>query len=438
MKKNAVLKMIVGVFCFSFFLFPTCLFAGDRDSAQERVVYSDSPIDNGAFGYDVSVYGKRAAVLSLDAASEFGVSSGGQISLFEYKNDIWDQTETLRPYEGDPNGGKVNTIDIYENAFVGGAPYANTDVISRSGVAFVYTNTNGAWEQTATLKASDGVTNSQFGKAVAICNGHIIVGSPTAPIDGGSGAGAAYIFSKDGMGAWHQSAKLTSDDLTEGDWFGHAVDIVGTTAVVGAYQKDSFKGAAYVFTYDGTQWVQSAKLIDDHADAKYQGVSVAISDDENIIALGSIFDGRRSGQTGAVIAFELDGTNWMQKARLMAGDPEADDWLGLSVSISDKNILAGAYQASESVERAGAAYLFEYDEAVSDWQQSFVFESNNPTSYEWFGRPVAYQGNHILMGATKNSDMAEMGGAAYFFSLPSSTGNDDTCFISSVMGYLPF
>ena len=166
---------------------------------------------------------------------------------------------------------------------------------------------------------------------------------------------------------------------------------------------------------------------------------MAISDDEEVIAIGTILDqGRFGPQTGAVIVFGLDGTNWVQKDLLMAGDLEADDWLGLFIAISGKNILAGAYQASESVEKAGAAYLFEYDEAVSSWQRSFVFEATTPVSNEWFGRPVAFQGNHILIGASKNSDMAEVAGAAYFFSLPDSGDNDDTCFISSVMSCLHF
>ena len=72
--------------------------------------------------------------------------------MFEYKKNTWNQTETLRPYEDDPNGGEVNTIDIYKNALVGGVPYADTDVISRSGVAFVYTNNNGGWEKDSDVK----------------------------------------------------------------------------------------------------------------------------------------------------------------------------------------------------------------------------------------------------------------------------------------------
>ncbi len=431
MKKTGLLKILVYFFCLSSVLPVTYTYADDLNSIEPQVAYSDSSTENGAFGYDVCVYDKTAAVLAMEVASNSGLASGGQISMFEYKNNTWRQTETLRPLEGDPNGGSIEKIDIHEKTLVAGAPFHNADGLNRSGAALIFNLKNGEWEQTAKLKAYDGSENSRFGQAVAICDGFIIVGSPWAPVDGGSAAGAVYIFSDDDSGSWLQHSKLVSDDLAAGDVFGYAVDIQGNTAVVGAYQKGSFKGAAYVFTYDGSQWIQSARLKDDHADAKYQGVSVAISDDEKTIALGSIFDGRRSGQTGAVIVYGLESATWVQKARLMAGDPEADDWLGLSVSVSGNNILAGAYQASESIENSGAAYLFEYDEAISDWHLSFVFQSKNPVGNEWFGRPVAYRENHILIGATKNSDMAESAGAAYFFSQPKAdSSDDDTCFIS--------
>lgn len=58
-----------------FFLFPACLFAGGWDRAEEQIVYSGSPVENGAFGYDGAVYGKSAAVISLkDAAATGGRS----------------------------------------------------------------------------------------------------------------------------------------------------------------------------------------------------------------------------------------------------------------------------------------------------------------------------------------------------------------------------
>ena len=54
--------------------------------------------------------------------------------------------------------------------------------------------------------------------------------------------------------------KLLASDGATGDHFGYAVSVSGNTAVVGAYNKDSGRGAAYVYILSGSAWVQQAKL----------------------------------------------------------------------------------------------------------------------------------------------------------------------------------
>ena len=58
--------------------------------------------------------------------------------------------------------------------------------------------------------------------------------------------GAAYVFTGSGS-TWPQQAKLTAAAAAPGDYFGYAVALSGSTAVVGAPGKNSTTGAAYVF-----------------------------------------------------------------------------------------------------------------------------------------------------------------------------------------------
>ena len=71
--------------------------------------------------------------------------------------------------------------------------------------------------------------------------------------DGGTNSGSAYVFrTTDGGGTYGQVAKLTAADTASFDRFGVSVAIDGSTVVVGAYYKNSYRGAAYVFrTSDG-------------------------------------------------------------------------------------------------------------------------------------------------------------------------------------------
>ena len=62
------------------------------------------------------------------------------------------------------------------------------------------------------------------------------------------GQGAAYVFLGLVSGTmWSQQAELTASDGAPGDQFGLSGAISGSTALVGAYAKDSHTGAAYVY-----------------------------------------------------------------------------------------------------------------------------------------------------------------------------------------------
>jgi hypothetical protein len=106
----------------------------------------------------------------------------------------------------------------------------------------VFVRSGTVWSQQAELTAADGASGDSFGTSVAISGTTAMVGAPNKD----SSTGAAYVFVRSGT-AWPQQAKLTAADATAGDQFGYWVGISGTTAVVGAPNRNSGTGAAYVF-----------------------------------------------------------------------------------------------------------------------------------------------------------------------------------------------
>ena len=77
-------------------------------------------------------------------------------------------------------------------------------------------------------------------------------------------------------------AHLIASDGALGDYFGISVAIDGNTAVIGAYYDDIGsnvnQGSAYVYVWDGSNWVFQAKLTaSDGAAGDVFGCSVAIS-----------------------------------------------------------------------------------------------------------------------------------------------------------------
>ena len=68
----------------------------------------------------------------------------------------------------------------------------------------------------------------------------------------------------DGLCRAHEFAKLRPSDIERFAMFGYAVGLDGNTAVMGAYNDDdngTASGSAYVFRFDGTDWLQEQKLL---------------------------------------------------------------------------------------------------------------------------------------------------------------------------------
>ena len=135
----------------------------------------------------------------------------------------------------------------------------------------------GTYSQVAKLTAADAAANDEFGRSVAIDGGTVVVGARNE----NNQRGAAYVFrTSDGGATYGQVAKLTAADGAASDWFGYSVAIDGNTIVAGAYAKDRYTGAVYVFrtTDGGATYAEVAKLTAaDAAGNDLFGTSVAIA-----------------------------------------------------------------------------------------------------------------------------------------------------------------
>ncbi len=145
-----------------------------------------------------------------------------------------------------------------------------------------------------------------------------------------------------------------------------AVSGDGTTVVSGATHDDvdgtTDQGSATVFVLDGGTWSEQATLTQStgHASA-YFGVSAAISEDGNTVAVGAYMDRQDSDATGAVTVFTRSGSTWTEQAILYKSDPENGDQFGESVALSaDGNtVIVGAKNADPGgTDRQGSATVF--------------------------------------------------------------------------------
>jgi len=305
----------------------------------------------------------------------------------------------------------------------------------KTGTAYVYSLNEGGggnWGLVGSrLVGSTSQSLGKFGFSVAVAGDTIVVGAPDQSI----GKGAAYVFQPGSGGNWVETKILPASGLSNGDHFGYAVATSGDTIVVGAPDKNSSTGSAYVFSRNQggmDNWGQT-KILTTTLPLSSQdefGFSVAISGD--IAVVGAPGD---NSSTGAVYIFSRDkgGTdNWGQVLKISADDGEVNEAFGISAGIDGRTIVVGAPEDDINLpdDKIGSAYVFEQDTVDPDiWTQvkkllpmkNGVF---NGVATDSFGTSVSISKGTIIVGSPLNDERNFNAGAVYLYNRDAGgTGN---------------
>ncbi len=175
-------------------------------------------------------------------------------------------------------------------------------------------------------------------------------------------SGAVYVFTLDGSN-WIQQQKLHAQDARAGASFGFHLAMSGDTVVVGAPQDQvgtHTLGAAYVFTRRSQGWLQDRKLVAKDSDV-FDGFGLRVAVSEDTIAVGSVFDHEAALFGGAAYVYKRNGqSGWSLHEKLLASDAARDDAFGIAVAVSQNTVLVGAFGKSDVALNAGAAYVYEF------------------------------------------------------------------------------
>ncbi len=323
------------------------------------------------FGYSVAICGD-VAVIGAYRQNNGPSDWAGAAYIFERDGVNWNQTAKLTPSDpGHPHQFGWS-VAISGEVVVIGAVAADSDdpPVANPGAAYVWIKPAGGWAdsamQTAKLTASNAVLDDLFGQSVSIDGDVIVVGAPRQGADEGSG----FVFTKPPNG-WADANEdffppLQASDGAVGDKFGSSVSIDGDRIVIGAPFHDSDpplgddEGAAYVFHFDGDDWLDDAKFSGcNEANHDQFGTSVAISGD--VAVIGAIQPVGPVAGNGTADAFRRFTVGWAQVGKPNASDGQSADSLGQSVSISGDFVFIGAPFAEPDPPpvQLGAFYVFD-------------------------------------------------------------------------------
>ena len=206
-----------------------------------------SPAPGDQFGISVAISSTTAVVGTGNYALN------GAAFIYHKVGLVWALQSTVTDSSAIPSWGFGQPVAISSNTVVVGALGAKTGgcTLPPCGAVDVYVKPSTGWTSTstptATLSDPAGNQNDYFGNSIAISGRTILGGdydaSPPA-------AGPVYIFVRPPLG-WSSTSTPTqtlSDPapLTS-DSFGVSLAISGNTAIVGAYTASSLVGDAYVY-----------------------------------------------------------------------------------------------------------------------------------------------------------------------------------------------
>ena len=308
-------------------------------------------------------------------------------------------------------------FDFFRNSVQKDELYTSNDSNTPAPFLFSYKD-----ETQTIIQGSDVTGGDRFGNSVAISDNYAIVGAHLEDVAGISNVGAAYIFKYDGTD-WVQTAKLQPDNEQADSVFGMSVDLDGAFAIVGAHLegKNSLDevGAAYIFRRNGVEWSQEAKIQANDGQVKdWFGYSVAIDGEGGRAVVGVH---REGDEVGAAYIFRRNGVEWSQEAKIQADGGQVKDWFGYSVAIDGDYIVVGAHEADPVPDVFGGGIAYIFKRIGTTWSQVARIQPNDDDVAvgENFGKSVAISGNYAIVSAHRDNINGDSVGAVYVFN------NDD-------------
>ena len=383
-------------------------------SEDQKVVSSDLQAGD-IYGAAVAVDGGVAFI-----AGEYDDLPGtdsGAVYVYDFDGTDWLESDKLEASDAQAGDNFGRSVSLDGDVAVVGAHW-DDDQGSKSGSAYVFRYDGAVWVEEQKLLASDGEVEGRFGNTVAVAGDLIGVGSW---LHGSGGEGAVYMFRYDGS-AWVEEQKLTASDAAAGDNFGRYVSVSGNVAIVGAWKDDdsgTSSGSAYMFRFNGTNWIEEQKLTaSDAAGGDLFGWAAYV--DGDVAVVGAYADDDHGSESGSAYVFEYSGGSWSQAQKLTPSDGSAGEWFGYSLDLVGDWLLISAPVKGTAV-GSGSAYLYRHD--GSQWGERRRLEPSDGANQDKFGFHVALADNVALSGAWRDDDAGANSGSAYFYEFGDAFAN---------------
>ena len=208
--------------------------------------------------------------------------------------------------------------------------------------------------------------------------------------------------------SWRRLENISGESLADSFGFSVSLSDDGRTLAVGAIRNSkngSQSGHVRIFHMDDSrsEWTQLGKAIDGESESDFSGHSVSLSADGSVVAIGS--PQIENYLPGKVRVYNWkDGSRWEKRGKDLVGDQPGDNF-GISVSISgDGEIVAVGSCGTGGDDRKGYARI--YYIVDDDWQRKGV-DLNGTFSGGAFGQRVFLSRDGSIFAVSDPSAVAE-------------------------------
>lgn len=376
-----------------------------RDGANDTVLHYSDLFAQDADGKNLPV---KMALSESGTELTLRVDDRGARYPLHIDPLIWAQVNS-EVKAGDPDSGDNfgYSISAAGDTAVVGAPLddeGGTD----AGAIYVYTmSSQGTWSQR--VKVAGPSAGANYGWSVGISK------LPTG--DYRIVAGAPMDSAGNGLANWYRGAGdswITEAEFSGAGSFGYSVGVSGDRVIVGAYGEAANDGVARIYEPDPRvapiPWNETATITDLPGSGGQLGVGVAIDGDIAVVGEPS-FDVGATDDGRAFVYQSNPAGGWTRVATLTASDRMANANFGFNVSVRGLTAVIGAPNHNSS---AGAAYVF--SGIAGTWAQIsrlHTLAGVTLTGGNKFGAGLSLGGSTVTVGAPSASSAAGIG---YVFS----------------------
>lgn len=261
----------------------------------------------------------------------------------------------------------------------------------------------------AKLVATDRVSNSDFGKSVAIDGDLALIGTP----GDGSVSGAAYLFDISNPSSPVEKAKITAQTPANGDQFGRSVALdAGTSRVlIGAPSGTGFAEIHDITTLTSPSHVSTVNATTDESSGNQFGMAVDLSATAALVGAPGRDDVGVGMDTGAAYLFDLATPSSPSGVQIIATDRGARHRLGYVLQLSGNNAVIGATGTLSGLDGV-IGYHFDISNLSSPVQSGKLLPGRLRLFYQDMG--IAMDRNFAVLAPVNDTDNSRTPAASLF------------------------